>query len=138
MRSLFVPISIASLLLAGGVGAEPAMVARTDGGVAQAKSSFDGFARQWIAKALARSEREGEAPRARSGAAGMTFTYQAVAEDFDTELRPTGRPSAPWVGVLHYTEHTYTCADALGKECHITSSLPMTEVFRFRDGSWGY
>jgi hypothetical protein len=61
-----------------------------------------------------------------------------VDDSFETEIRPTGRPSAPYVGVLHYTEHTYTCADALGNDCRVTSSLPVTEIFRFRDGRWGY
>jgi hypothetical protein len=114
------------------------MVAPADAGAAGAERSFDGFAREWIARAVARGQRASDAPRARSGAAGMAFTYRAVDEDFETELKPTGRPSVPWVGVLHYTEHTYTCADALGSDCRVTSSLPVTEIFRFRDGRWGY
>ena len=59
-------------------------------------------------------------------------------EQFLTELRPTGRPSSPYVGMLHYTEHVFTCNDVRGGGCAVTSSLPVTEVFRYRDGRWSY
>ena len=124
-------------LLAVSAQASPAMIAPSDG-AQQARESFQGFAEGWIAKAMARGERESDTPRARSGSAGMIFTYESVGEDFETEIRSTGRPSAPWVGVLHYTERTFTCADALGNDCRVTSSLPVTEIFRFRDGRWTY
>ena len=69
---------------------------------------------------------------------GLLFTYRAVDDTFETELRPTGRPTSPYVGVLRYTEHTYTCNDVHASRCRVTSSLPMTEVFRYRGGRWTY
>lgn len=125
------------VLLAAAANASPAMIASSGGGD-PAERSFASFAEAWISKAVARGERDSDAPRARTGSAGLIFTYQAVGESFETELRPTGRPSAPYVGVLRYTEHTYTCADVEGSDCRVTSSLPVTEVFRFRGGRWGY
>ncbi|MGH0028660.1 MAG: hypothetical protein ACQGVC_02630 [Myxococcota bacterium] len=130
---------IATVLVGAAVAAQgsPAMIART-GAPDQAEAAFQRFAEGWISKAVARGERASDAPRAREGSAGMVFTYQAVDQAFETELRPTGRPASPYVGVLRYTEHTYTCADVQGSDCKVTSSLPVTEVFRFRDGRWGY
>ena len=89
-------------------------------------------------RARARGERDRERPRARPAADQLVFTYRAVAEEFETDLQPTGRPGAPWVGVLRYTERTFVCDDAQGATCHVTSSVPVVEVFRYRDGRWTY
>jgi hypothetical protein len=130
------------LLLTGLAGAvlagSPAMVQPADHAATGVEESFASFAEDWIGRALARGERDRSAPRAQPGASGLVFTYRQVAEDFETELRPTGRPAAPFVGVIRYTEHTYTCSDVKGTDCTRTSALPLTEVFRFRDGRWGY
>jgi hypothetical protein len=122
-------------------GARADSQARHAGGateVTRADLSFASFAEDWIARARARGEQASRAPRAHPSPAGLVFTYRAVDPEFETELRPTGRPTSPYVGVLHYQEHTYTCSDVRGSRCAATSSLPLTEVFRYRDGRWGY
>lgn len=139
MRIASVPFALLACLLLGSLAsASPAMPSREDVGDSMTEQSFGSFAEEWMGRALARGTRDSKAPRAHSGSAGLIFTYHAVAEDFETELRPTGRPSSPYVGVLHYTEQTFTCRDVLGAECTATSSLPVTEVFRYRAGRWGY
>jgi hypothetical protein len=30
------------------------------------------------------------------------------------------------------------CADLRASNCHVVSTVPVTEVFRFRDGRWVY
>lgn len=124
--------------VATGVAAGPAAIAPAEAAASRAEVSFDAFAGHWMGRALARGERERRAPRAQTSSKGMFFTYRTVAGEFETELRPTGRPRAPYVGVLRYTEHTFTCEDLLGSRCRISSSLPVTEVFRYRAGRWGY
>lgn len=114
------------------------MIAGGEAAAQRAERSFATFAEAWMDRALARSQRESRAPRAEPGASGLRFTYRAVDDAFETELRPTGRPVSPWVGMLHYTEHTYTCEDVHASRCRVTSSLPVTEVFRYRDGEWTY
>lgn len=125
-------------LLAATAAASPAMIARGDAGASTANTSFASFAEDWMGRAQARGTRDSKAPRAHPGAAGLIFTYRAVDEQFETELRETGRPTSPYVGVLYYTEHTFTCQDVMGGGCRVTSSLPVTEVFRYRDGRWSY
>lgn len=138
------PIAAAALsslvaLFAGGVAnASPAAIDRDGAGASSAERSFQGFAGHWIDRAVERSERDSHAPRAHTASSGLVFTYRSVDDQFRTELRPTGHPSSPYVGLLHYTEHVYTCSDVKGSDCHVTSSQPQTEVFRYRDGAWGY
>lgn len=116
----------------------PSMIADGEPAAARVEASFESFAAAWMDRALARSRRDSQAPRAQQGASGLRFIYRAVDDSFETELRATGRPSAPYVGVLHYTEHTYTCDDVRASRCRVSSSLPVTEVFRYRDGEWSY
>lgn len=131
-------LAVLSLFLAQNAWSSPAMIALGDSGSSRAESSFSSFAEQWIGRAVARGARDSKAPRAHSRSAGLVFTYRSVDEQFVTELRPTGRPSSPYVGVLYYTEHVFTCNDVRGAGCTVTSSLPVTEVFRYRDGRWSY
>jgi hypothetical protein len=61
-----------------------------------------------------------------------------VGAEFQTELRATGRPESPYVGVLRYTENVMQCADLRGTSCHVVSTFPVIEIFRLRDGHWVY
>ena len=131
-------LAVLSLFLAPSAWSSPAMIAPGDSGASRAERSFSSFAEQWIDRAVARSARDSKAPRAQPRSLGLVFTYRAVDEKFLTELRPTGRPSSPYVGVLRYTEHLFTCRDLQGGGCAVTSSLPVTEVFRYRGGRWSY
>ena len=91
-------------------------------------------------KALARAERNQQRPRAQAAGSHdtLTFLYRGVADDYDVHLEPTGNASSPYVGVLRYTEQTFTCRDARGADCTLVSSEPVSEVFRFRGGRWNY
>ena len=133
LRALFALLSVASIATMALAGSR-AMIAPVD----LAENSFSSFAGEWIERALARGERDRKAPLAQTGASGLFFTYRTVGEEFETELRSTGRPAAPYVGVLRYTEQTFTCGDVAGERCRETSSLPVTEMFRYRGGRWAY
>ncbi len=126
--------------LAGAAAASgPAMRAPVDPTESAMQASFRSFAQGWMAKALARGERNQQRPRAQAqGAGGLRFVYRGVGEDFDTRLEPTGNPSSPYVGVIRYTEQTFSCRDARGADCTLASSEPVSEVFRFRGGRWSY
>jgi hypothetical protein len=104
----------------------------------RATTAFETFAREFMAKVHSREEREKRKPRVAAGPASTVFTYRGYGEEFRTELRPTGQATAPYVGLLHYTEHVYSCRDLEGGPCSIAASVPVTEVFRFRGGRWTY
>ncbi len=107
-------LAVLVLFRAPGAWSSPAMIAPGDGGDSRAERSFSFFAEEWIGRAVARGARDSKAPRAHPRSDGLVFTYRAVDEQFVTELRPTGRPSSPYFGVLHYTEHLFTCEDVRG------------------------
>ena len=90
--------------------------------------------------AKARSaEAQGRAnPTVKPGAATPLITYRGYSDDYHLELRPTGHPSAPYVGLLRYTELVYSCRSADAKDCSIASSVPVTEIFRYQNGRWVY
>ncbi len=65
-------------------------------------------------------------------------TYRGFGENFTVELRPTGHPSSPFVGILRYEEQVYSCNDVDASNCSVASSLPVTEIFRYQGGRWVY
>jgi hypothetical protein len=137
-RSIPCALALANgLLLASIAGASPASIApsRVD---TRAESSFAFFASGWMQKVHARGEREQSRPTLRPGAASPIVTYRDASDAYEIELRPTGRSTSPYVGVLRYTEHVYRCDDLEGTTCEVASSTPVTEIFRYRGGSWGH
>jgi hypothetical protein len=138
LSPILVIASLALALTGSAATDTPARAADGATQVSRADLSFAAFAEDWISRVVARGQQASRAPRARPGSAGLVFTYRAVDPAFRTELRPTGRSASPYVGVLHFTEHTYTCSDVYGSRCTVTSSLPLAEVFRYRDGRWTY
>lgn len=103
-----------------------------------AQASFEAFARDWMAHVQERGERERSNPRLAPGAREIVATYREAGPDFETQLEATGRPGTPYVGVLRYTENVYTCSDLHATDCHAVAALPVTEVFRLREGRWVY
>lgn len=104
----------------------------------RARNSFDRFASDWMTK-MQRLESQNRAhPSLRPGAAQPLVTFRGYGSDFTTELKPTGHPRAPYVGILRYIEHLYTCADAKATRCTVASTTPVTEIFRFQDDRWVY
>lgn len=111
-----------------------ALAPRSDG----AEASFQRFADGWMERVRDRSERSRARPTVRPGAVAPVVTWRGVGEDFEIELQPTGRPMAPYVGVLRYTELVYHCEDMQATRCRVATTQPVTEIFRMRDGGWSY
>jgi hypothetical protein len=104
----------------------------------QARQSFALFADDWMAKVQRLEEHDRQNPTIRPGASDPLVTYRGYGDEFSIELRPTGLPKAPFVGLLRYMELLYSCTDARAGDCRIASSMPVTEIFRFQDGRWIY
>ena len=102
------------------------------------RSTFDRFATAWMEKVQRLEDQQRQNPTVRPGAAKPLVTYRGYGDDFSTELRPTGHPSAPYVGILRYSEHLYSCASVEATNCTVASTIPVTEIFRFENGRWVY
>lgn len=113
--------------------AAPAAVAPADN---TAKASFTKFAQSWMEK-VQRTAAE-QKPTIQPGAANAVATYRDYGDDFTVELRPTGHASAPYVGILRYSEQIFSCANVAGNDCTLSSSIPVTEIFRYQGGRWVY
>lgn len=129
---------IAALLLIAAPSLANPPAAIPDAGQRRAERSFDSFAAAWMEKVRALEERHRAKPTVKSGAERPLVTYRGYGEDYDVELRPTGHPGAPYVGLLRYTEHVYSCRDVEATSCSIASTVPVTEIFRYKDGRWSY
>ena len=136
MRALAVWLLV--LLAAHGALAGPPASIDTNAPQGGAEESFRAFARDWMAHVQARGERERANPRLTPGARGVIATYREAGAGFETELQATGHPESPYVGVLRYTENVFNCSDLRATDCHAVSAVPVTEVFRLRDGHWVY
>jgi hypothetical protein len=95
-----------------------------------AEASFTSFAESWMAK-LGRAE-SGNRASVTNG------SYRGFGKDFRTQLRATGNPASPYIGMLQYTEVVYQCSRPGGKSCRVASTVPVMEIFRFRSGRWLY
>ena len=112
--------------------------AMADPGVEGAEASFNAFAQRWMDR-VHRLEAQGRnKPTVSEGSDGPVVTYRGYGDDFSIELRETGYARAPYVGLLRYVEHVYSCTSLAAKKCRRASSIPVTEIFRFQDGSWAY
>ena len=96
----------------------------------RAEASFSTFAESWMAK-LGRAE-SGNRASVKNG------SYRGFGKDFQTQLRATGNPASPYIGMLQYTEVVYQCSRPGGKGCRVASTVPVMEIFRFRSGRWLY
>jgi hypothetical protein len=108
----------------------PASVAPATSSQAVARESFSTFARSWLDKL---QKGNGKIEQDASG-----VTRRQLDGDFTTELRATGQPTTPYVGLLRYTEHVYRCSGAGQDSCVVQASIPVTEIFRFENGRWVY
>ncbi len=133
------PVAFVAFVLAFGAadaGADsPAAIAPAE---TRMEESLSRFAQDWIAKAREFEERERQKPSIRPGGRTPLVTYRGVGERYTIELRSTGHPESPYVGLLRYTELLYRCTDATTGDCRVASSTPVTEIFRLQDGRWGY
>ena len=72
-------------------------------------------------------------PNLHAGAGGAQASYRGYSDDFTVELRPTGHPSAPYVGLLRYTELMYSCPSAGATDCTVASRVPVTRDLPLRE-----
>jgi hypothetical protein len=136
-RKLRLGVSVALLLAAAPALADPP-AAISDPGDERTRASFQRFAQSWMSKVHHLESEQRKKPTIRPGAKDPLVTYRGYGEDFTTELRPTGHATAPFVGILRYTEHIYSCTELSAENCTVVSSIPVTEIFRFQDGRWVY
>jgi hypothetical protein len=129
--------SCAFLLLPATALAEaPAKVA--DASRSRAEDQFHQFAKKWMANVQRLQTQDRSKPTVRAGGSGTQNTYRGYDDDYSIELRPTGHPSAPYVGLLRYTELMYSCPSAGATDCSVSSRVPVTEIFRYENGRWSY
>ena len=126
------------LWLGSPASAEAPPGAASDPGLARAEAAFEDFARDFMAQVRGQEQRERRKPRIAAGPGAAVFTYRGYGDDFRTELRATGQAASPYVGLLHYTEHVYSCRDLDGGSCTVASTVPVTEIFRYQRGKWAY
>ena len=110
----------------------------SDAGRARAEDQFHQFAKTWMAKVQKLQTQDRDKPTVRAGGSGTQVSYRGYDDDYTIELRPTGHPSTPYVGLLRYTELMYTCPSAGSKDCTVSSRVPVTEIFRYEHGRWSY
>jgi hypothetical protein len=109
-----------------------------DAGRSRAEDQFHQFAKTWMANVQRLQTQDKNKPTVRPGAGGSQYTYRGYGEDYSIELRPTGHPSAPYVGLLRYTELMYSCPSPGAPNCTVSSRVPVTEIFRYENGRWSY
>ena len=128
----------AALLLMAAPTIADEVAAIPDSADERARTSFSDFARSWMAKMQENEAQSRKTPTVQPGPSENVVTYRGIGEDFTVELRPTGHPSAPFVGILRYNEQVYSCNGADASKCSVASSLPVTEIFRYQGGRWIY
>lgn len=102
----------------------------------RAEASFARFAARWIESQRRRHEKA--APHLRPGPRAPIATLRRIDPEYRAELRSTGRPAAPYVGVVHYTELLYTCRGLDARDCTLAAEEPQAAIFRYRRGRWEY
>jgi len=128
------PFALASL--AGAEGKTPAAIPPAD--QAGASAALEAFASQWMDRMERVEDDNRRKPTTVRGGAASEVTYRGYTNDFKVELRPTGYPAAPFVGLIRYGEQLFTCNDQGATRCGVSHTTPVTEIFRFQDGRWIY
>ena len=128
----FLAAAALALGIAASTSAEPP-AAIPDSSQNRAGSSFDRFAQEWLQKMEKSSQRTRQQPKLMPAGAAV----RSPSKEFRTELKATGRPGAPYVGILRYEEYQLRC-DAGGENCRVVGKTPVTEIFRFKNGRWIY
>ena len=136
------PMTLVSLAAAVLFMAAPALAddvaSIPDSADERARRSFSEFAQSWMVKMAENEAQSRKNPAVQPGASDNVVTYRGFGDDFTVELRPTGHPVAPFVGILRYNEQVYNCNDVDASKCTVASSLPVTEIFRYQGGRWIY
>ena len=132
----FVPLCALLLISTAAFAGSPAALAKPV--YTRAEASFHRFVEGWMQKVRTLELKHRDKPTVKSGATRPLVTYRGYGDTYSVELRPTGHARAPYVGLLHYTEHVYSCESVETESCRIASSVPVTEIFRYQNGRWSY
>jgi hypothetical protein len=97
-----------------------------DPAAARANASLQSFATTWMEKLRSHAN------------ASKELTRRVYETDVTTEVKPTGNPKAPFVGLIRYTEKTVRCSSAGASDCITESVMPVTEIFRLENDRWVY
>ncbi len=138
LRIINICMVTAALLLMVAPSFADDVAAIPDSADERARTSFSDFARSWMAKMAETEAQNRKNPTVQPGPSENLVTSRGFGEDFTVELRPTGHPSAPFVGILRYNEQVYSCKGIDASKCSVSSSLPVTEIFRYQGGRWVY
>jgi hypothetical protein len=137
-RPLASLVALCALLFAPALALADSPAAISDAGRSRAEVQFQQFAKTWMANVQKLQTQDRSKPTMRAGAGGTQSSYRGYSEEFTVELRPTGHPSAPYVGLLRYTELMYSCPSPGATDCTVASRVPVTEIFRYENGRWSY
>jgi len=108
------------------------------------EQAFDVFAKRWLSELSEsakpdRDQRRFLTPAKPGGTAGaQTYTFRKSDGNYVIQTKETGNASAPFIGILSYTESVYVCKDPAREDCELVESSPITEIFPYRDGRWQY
>lgn len=106
--------------------------------LARAKSSFEKHCRSWMAS-LEKNEAENRRKAPVYGVADeAVIRFDGYGDHWETQVKPTGSAAAPFVGILRYKENLYTCLRDDATRCTITRSIPVSEIFSYKNGRWTY
>jgi hypothetical protein len=110
---------------------------------AEMSRSFERFTQSWVLGMQREAEHEGAPPRSgaatAAGTASGEYRTRRYGDVTRTRVVPTGNATAPFVGVLSYTETTWLCRPGpAAPSCEIIATTPVTEIFPYRSGAWRY
>ena len=125
-------LGLALTLGAAASAGPPAKLQPSEPGWNRAERSFERFATSWMKK-LGRDE-----ATHRRGVSQKSQSYRGYTDGFETELRATGVPTSPFVGILRYAELTYRCEGGKADRCRVATRTPVTEIFRLEGERWIY
>ncbi len=131
-------VAVCALLFTPAIALAESPAAISDASRSRAEDQFQQFAKSWMSNVQRLQTQERGKPTVRASAGGAQSSYRGYSDDFSVELRPTGHPSAPYVGLLRYTELMYSCTGASATDCTVASRVPVTEIFRYENGRWSY
>jgi hypothetical protein len=132
--TFLVPMALA----AGASGQAAAPKAMSSGDTKQAEASLGTFASQWMDRMQRVEDDNRKKPEMKQQAGGPVHHYRGYTDEFKIEVRPTGYPGAPFVGLIRYGEQVIECADRGATKCGVTKTRKVTEIFRFQNGRWVY
>ena len=131
-------VAVCALLFSPAIALADSPASISDASRTRAEDQFQKFAKTWMANVQRLQTQDRSKPTVRASAGGTQASYRGYSDDFTVELRPTGHPSAPYVGLLRYTELMYSCPSANATDCTVASRVPVTEIFRYENGRWSY